>query len=272
MKKIAVLMTSTFMLSAAQTALAADAPWLADFRKADLNDSGGLSLVELDKSKSTLLKPVKEHFKAIDADGDGQVTAAEYERYLAKADDGFEAQFKKADLNDSGGLSRKELEKVSGGGFDVIEKNFDAVDADNDGQVSYAEYQKYHAKAGKVETAMVKDGCTDARHCGVVVAIDHYEEKGDGGATGMIIGGVAGGVVGKKAVGGVLGTVGGAAAGAYAGNEVQKHLSKKPMSRVSVRFDDGSQRSFELEGEQSRFTKGDRVEAHKGQLSHYKGN
>lgn len=272
MKKITLLITSAFMLSAAQTTLAADAPWLADFKKADLNDSGGLSLVELDKSKATLLKPVKDHFKAIDADGDGQVTAAEYERYLAKADDVFEAQFKKADINDSGGLSRKELEKVSGGEFDTIEKNFDAIDADNDGQVSYAEYQKYHAKAGKAEPAAVKDGCTDARHCGVVVAIEHVEEKGEGGATGMIVGGVAGGVVGNKAIGGVLGTVGGAAAGAYAGNEVQKHVSKKPMTKVTVRFDDGKRRSFEFDGEDSRFKKGDRVEARQGKLSRYKAN
>ena len=270
MKKIAPLITAAFMAGAAPQVLAADAPWLADFKKADLNDSSGLSLAELDKSKSSLLKPLKNNFKAIDANDDGHVTAAEYERYLDKADDAFEAQFKKADLNDSGGLSRKELEKASGKEFDLIEKNFDAIDADKDGQVSIAEYKKHQSTQAKTVPVPAKDGCTPK--CGVVIEVDRYKQDGEGGVTGMVAGGVAGGVVGNQAVGGTLGTLGGAAAGAFAGNEIQKRMNTKKMVKVTVRFDDGTQRDYDFEGEKSEFKRGERVLVREGHLKHFKGN
>lgn len=83
MNKTALLLASIFIASA--PALAADPAWLTEFRKADLNDSGGLSRLELDKTKATLLKPVKENFTAIDADKDGHATPAEYQAYQKAA-------------------------------------------------------------------------------------------------------------------------------------------------------------------------------------------
>lgn len=82
MKRIALSLVSAVALAGAPLAHADDA-WLADFRKADLNDSGGLSKVELDKSKAASLKPVRDNFKVIDKDGDGQVTLDEYQRFQA---------------------------------------------------------------------------------------------------------------------------------------------------------------------------------------------
>lgn len=82
MKKISLLVAA--MLCGASVASAATEPWLADFQKADLNDSGGLSAKELEKTNSTQLKSIKTNFSAIDADRDGHVTPEEYRHYLAK--------------------------------------------------------------------------------------------------------------------------------------------------------------------------------------------
>lgn len=271
MKRVACSFAAIALLAGFSSAHA-EAPWLADFKKADLNDSGGLSQVELDKAKAPPLQLIKTSFKAIDADGDGHVTASEYARFLDKADDAFAAQFKKADLNDSGGLSAKELEKASGKEFDAIEKNFAAIDADKDGQVSYAEYQKYQAVAAKAAPAASQDGCL--QHCGVVVDVDRYKTEGEGSMLGAIAGGVAGGLLGNQVGGGTgktIATVGGVAGGAYAGHEVEKHMKSKKMVKVTVKFDDGEQRDFRFEAEKSPFRKGERVQLSEGHLRHYKG-
>lgn len=274
MKRIAMTLLATCALAGFSSVQADDA-WLTDFRKADLNDSGGLSKVELDKSKSTRLKPLRDNFAAIDADGDGHVTPAEYERFLGKAMADFEAKFRKADLNDSDGLSRKELEKVSGRDFDVIRKNFDAMDIDRDGQVSFAEYQKFSAggaQAASRATSPVRDQCRP--DCGVVVAVDRYKIEGEGSLVGALAGGVAGGLLGSQVGGGsgkTIATVGGAAGGAYAGHQVEKKLKTRKMVKVTVKFDNGQQRDFEYEAETSPFPQGARVQLRDGQLQEYRG-
>jgi hypothetical protein len=52
--------------------------WQANFKKADLNNSGGLSLVELGKTPSSQFADLKAAFDKADVNRDGQVTAQEY--------------------------------------------------------------------------------------------------------------------------------------------------------------------------------------------------
>jgi outer membrane lipoprotein SlyB/Ca2+-binding EF-hand superfamily protein len=279
MKRVALLLASTALFSGASLAYGAEAnqaaPWLADFRKADLNDSGGVSKVELDKSKSALLKPIKDNFKAVDQDGDGQVEVAEYERFLSRQEDSFAAQFKKADLNDSGGLSRKEIDKAGAKEFALLKKNFDAIDADHDGQVAYAEYQAYRNGGGKGgaagETrAAAADQCRP--DCGYVILVDRYKIEGEGSLLGAVAGGVAGGLLGSQVgsgTGKTVATVGGAAGGAYVGHKVEEKLKTKKMVKVTVKFDSGEQRDFDFEADKSPFPKGARVQVKDGKLTAY---
>lgn len=277
MKKPSLLLVSALLFSAASVAIAAEEPWLADLRRADVNDSGGLSRVELEKTRSPRLLQLKSDFEAIDGDRDGQVTADEYRHYLARIQSDFSAKFRKADLNDSGGLSRRELGKVSGSEFDFIGANFDVMDGDRDGQVSYAEFQDFQARmpapaAAAAVSGAPRDMCRV--DCGVVVAVDRYKVKGEDGTMGAIAGGVVGGLLGNqigKGSGKTVATVAGVAGGAYAGNQIQKQSGSKKMVKVTVKFDSGLQRDFDFESEQSPYQKGIRVQLRDGQLTQYTG-
>jgi outer membrane lipoprotein SlyB len=275
MKKTILLLASACAL--ASPAFAADPVWLADFTKADLNDSGGLSRVELDKTKSTQLKPVKDNFAGIDTDKDGHATRAEYEAYLARADDRFQAKFKQADLNDSGGLSKTELGKTSATELDVLRKNFDAIDTDRDGHATLAENQAYQKGATvKVATPAIAAKAVDQCQpdCGTVIGIDRYKIEGEGSVVGAIAGGLVGGLLGSQVGGGsgkTVATVGGAAGGAYAGHQIEKRMKTKKMVRITVKFDSGEQQDFHVEGDKSPFPRGARVQVKDGQLVKYAG-
>lgn len=275
MKDKTLILAAAMLLAGLPAAQAADgeAAWLADFRKADLNDSGGLSQVELDKTKSAQLAPLKKNFKAIDQDGDGQVTQAEYERHLSQTDAKLAARFKQADLNDSGGLSKKELDKANAAELAPLKKNFAAIDADQDGQVTPAEYRQFLGAGGKTETqAAANDQCPG--DCGRVTKVKHFKQKGEGGVLGAVAGGVAGGLLGSqvgKGTGNTVATVGGAAGGAYAGYQVEKQLKSKKMVKVTVKFDDGHEQSFEFEEDKNDFATGDRVQVQDGKLTRYGG-
>ena len=279
MKKTTIIATSLFFLSGA--ALAADPVWLADFKKADLNDSGGLSMTELEKSKASRLQAIKTNFTAIDHDHDGHVTRNEYEDYLARQLTKMPAkQFTRADLNDSGGLSRVELERSTDKAFDPVRQNFDLIDTDKDGQVSYAEYEVFVGANNKASVATTagsrlsppKDQCQP--NCGVVVAVDRYKIKGEGSALGAIAGGVAGGVLGNQVGGGTgktVATVGGAAGGAYVGHKLEEKLKTKKMVKVTVKLDSGAQQDFDFEADKSPYAKGERVRIEDGKLEKYTG-
>jgi len=261
----------------------ADGGWQTEFRRADLNDSGGLSIVELDKAKSPLLKPIRTEFKQIDAERDGQVSEDEYQHFLSKRDDDFERRFRQADLNDSDGLSQKELGKVSGGDFDTMRNHFSAIDHDRDGQVTLQEYRAYQTAEAKpvattktartAQTSVARDHCRP--DCGVVVDVDRYKIEGEGSPLGAIAGGVAGGLLGNQIGGGkgkTVATVGGLAGGAYAGYQVEKRLKTKKMVKVSVKFDNGTHKDFEFEADVSPFARGARVQLKEGQLVQYTGD
>lgn len=277
MKRPTLLLLSALLFSGTSPALAADEVWSADFRRADLNDSGGLSRVELEKTGSPQLLQIRNNFEAIDTDRDGQASAEEYRRYLVRVQDDFAVKFRKADVNDSGGLSRRELGKVSGIEFDFIEANFDGMDGDRDGQVTYAEYQNFQTRmptpaAASAIPGAPRDMCRV--DCGVVVAVSSQKIKGEDGTMGAIAGGVVGGLLGNqvgKGSGKTVATVAGVAGGAYVGNQIQKQVGGKTLVKVSVRFDNGLQRDFDFEGEQSPFSKGARVQLRDGHLMQYTG-
>jgi outer membrane lipoprotein SlyB len=276
MKLPAFFLASSVLLVSANVSADQHAPWLADFRKADLNDSDGLSRTELDKSKSVQLQGIKDNFKSIDSDNDGHITQIEYTNFLSRNQDMFAAKFKQADLNDSGGLSRKELDRQSSNEFAGIKKNFDGIDVDKDGQVSWVEYQTHQSAmaraASSVGTALgiPKDGCQP--DCGVVVMTENFQTKGSGSAMGAIAGGLAGGALGSqvgKGDGKTVATIGGAVGGAYLGRQLEKKMKTKDMIRVTVKLDNGQQQAFEYEAGSSPVMKGDRVQLVNGQLTRF---
>jgi outer membrane lipoprotein SlyB len=86
--------------------------------------------------------------------------------------------------------------------------------------------------------------CTE---CGRVTAVSVIEKEGDTGAAGMIAGGVIGGLLGNqigRGTGRSVATVAGAAGGAYAGNKVEGKMKATKTWSVAVRFDNGSDRTY----------------------------
>lgn len=89
----------------------------------------------------------------------------------------------------------------------------------------------------------------NCRTCGVVAAVRKVEVKGETSGVGAVAGGVGGAVVGNVLAEDAsrdrrnIATVVGAAAGALAGNEIEKHAKKQIVYRVTVRMDDGSERT-----------------------------
>jgi outer membrane lipoprotein SlyB len=87
--------------------------------------------------------------------------------------------------------------------------------------------------------------CSD---CGVVQLVRQEKRKGEGGAVGIVAGGVAGGLLGNQIGSGngrALATVGGAVAGGFVGNEVQKRVTSRDVWVTQVKMKDGSVRAFE---------------------------
>jgi outer membrane lipoprotein SlyB len=86
-------------------------------------------------------------------------------------------------------------------------------------------------------------------NCGTVSAIREVEKKGEGTGLGAVGGAVVGGVIGNQFGGGsgkkIL-TVAGAAGGAYAGHQIEKSARSTKTWNVTVRMDDGSERTIAL--------------------------
>jgi len=100
--------------------------------------------------------------------------------------------------------------------------------------------------------------CAD---CGTVSAIREVEKKGEGTGVGAIGGAVIGGVLGNqigRGTGRTVATVAGAAGGAYAGHQIEKSARSDKVWNVTVRMDDGSDRTIAL-GSAPALAVGDRV-------------
>ncbi|MCC7641549.1 MULTISPECIES: glycine zipper 2TM domain-containing protein [unclassified Janthinobacterium] len=83
--------------------------------------------------------------------------------------------------------------------------------------------------------------------CGKVLAVNVTEKAGEGGALGMIGGGVAGALLGRQVGGGRgkdLATLAGAAGGAYAGKQVEGHMKNAKTWTVTVQYETGAKADF----------------------------
>lgn len=114
------------------------------------------------------------------------------------------------------------------------------------------EYNKAIDAAKKTQAADSKSsqGRSACADCGKVVDVTTSEKKGEGGALGMIGGGVAGALLGRQVGGGTgkdLATIAGAAGGAYAGHKIEEKMKTAKVWLVKVHLDSGEERSFEFD-------------------------
>ena len=117
------------------------------------------------------------------------------------------------------------------------------------------------AKAQTPETGKASASEAACPDCGKVLGVQVVEKKGEGGALGLIAGGVVGGLLGNQVGGGrgnTLATIAGAAGGAYAGKKVEENVKSGTVWAVHVRFNDGQQSAFEFDHD-PHFVAGDPV-------------
>ncbi|MFA7292798.1 MAG: glycine zipper 2TM domain-containing protein [Rhodocyclaceae bacterium] len=109
---------------------------------------------------------------------------------------------------------------------------------------------------------------TICQSCGTIQSVQEISNKGEGTGLGAIAGGVLGGLLGSQ-IGGGNGkkamAVVGAAGGAFAGHEVEKRVRGETQYQISVRFDDGSTRTY-TETTATQLQSGDRVRLENGRL------
>jgi outer membrane lipoprotein SlyB len=126
-----------------------------------------------------------------------------------------------------------------------------------------SEYTKGLAAAKKGQTTgrMTSSSEADCMDCGKVLEVNVAERKGEGGALGLIGGGVVGALLGNQVGSGrgkTLATVAGAAGGAYAGKKVEENVKTSSIWAVRVRFDSGQERVYEF-NQEPQFSAGDLV-------------
>lgn len=106
------------------------------------------------------------------------------------------------------------------------------------------------------------------RDCGTVESVQEVSTPADGSGLGAIAGGLVGGLLGNqvgRGKGNQAATVIAALGGAYAGHEVEKRVRAEKQVQVTVRFDDGSSRTYNQQGS-TRWQSGDRVRMSNGNL------
>lgn len=102
------------------------------------------------------------------------------------------------------------------------------------------------AASAPTPTPVSQTMCPD---CGKVVSVSVTEKQGEGGAIGMIGGGVAGALLGQQVGQGTgkdLATIAGAVGGAYAGKKIEEKVRTHKVWTVNVQYGDGYRRSFEF--------------------------
>jgi outer membrane lipoprotein SlyB len=108
--------------------------------------------------------------------------------------------------------------------------------------------------------------CAD---CGVIESIRVAEVKGQPSGVGAVAGGVVGGLIGNQighGTGRTVATIAGAGGGAYAGHQIEKNVKKHPVYRVTLRMEDGSQRTVS-QREAPAYAVGDRVRVSNGRIT-----
>jgi len=123
-----------------------------------------------------------------------------------------------------------------------------------------SEYDQAIINAKAAQKAALAGGSTQyqppqAQHqicadCGKVLAVNVTEKAGEGGALGLIGGGVAGALLGRQVGGGTgrdLATLAGAAGGAYAGKQVEGHYKNAKVWTVTVQYETGAKADFNFD-------------------------
>jgi len=106
------------------------------------------------------------------------------------------------------------------------------------------------------------------RECGVVQSVQALTRQGEGSGVGAVAGGVLGGVLGNqvgRGRGRDAATVVGVLGGAVAGHQIEKSQRTTTYYQITVRFDDGSVRTFTQEAPPP-WRQGDRVRSYNGGL------
>ena len=83
--------------------------------------------------------------------------------------------------------------------------------------------------------------------CGTVVNLKTVKKEGEASGVGAVAGGIIGGVLGHQVGSGRgndVATVAGAAGGAYAGHTIEKNQKATTSYVVSVKMEDGAERTF----------------------------
>ena len=109
--------------------------------------------------------------------------------------------------------------------------------------------------------------CTD---CGVIESVRQMAHEGEGSGIGAVAGGVLGGALGNnvgRGNGRTLATLAGIIGGAFAGNKVEKNMHESTHYEITVRFDDGSRRTF-TEAIRPPWREGERVKLNNGALTY----
>ncbi len=119
--------------------------------RADTDGSGTLSRAEAKDG----FKRLHEAFEAIDADRNGELSAAEVRAWRAagknaraKRPSGFSEQFAAGDADGDGALSRSEVESR----LPRVAANFASIDADRDGRISREELHAWIEKRRSAKT------------------------------------------------------------------------------------------------------------------------
>jgi outer membrane lipoprotein SlyB len=105
--------------------------------------------------------------------------------------------------------------------------------------------------------------------CGTVTSVRMIEKDGEGGAAGLVAGGVAGALLGHQVGGGTgktLATVAGAAGGAYAGKTIEGKMNKVKEWHVGVHYENGKNGTVVLRNDPG-LRNGDRVRRQNGGLN-----
>lgn len=105
--------------------------------------------------------------------------------------------------------------------------------------------------------------------CGTIESVRSVVKEGDGSGLGAVAGGVVGGALGNgvgQGTGRSIATIAGAIGGAVLGNKIEKNQRQTVSYQTTVRFEDGTSRTF-VSDHETGWQAGDRVKVTNGQIT-----